>query len=101
MISRLVQIENCNREGSDGNNDSCLRDLHDDLQKDILDNLKRLSFSSVKGLYPEDEVMPVEGTQHYLSRSDNKLRANKQLIYNIDTNDGLENVRDTPCLTVE
>lgn len=58
-----------------------------------MDNLKRLSFSSVKGLYPENEVMPVEGTQHYLSRSDNKLRANKQLIFKIDGIEGLENVR--------
>jgi hypothetical protein len=59
-----------------------LKQVHTGLHEDILQNLKKLSFTSVPG-YPVE----VEGTQHHFTRN-GRLVANKQLVFQIDQNEG-------------
>ena len=59
--------------------------MQEDLHDEILDNLRRLSFSSM----PSSKL--AKGTQHHFTRN-GRLVANKQLLYMIDRKDGLESV---------
>ena len=66
---------------------SCLNRLYSNgLHESILRNLRKLSFSSMT---PRDRN---ELTQHHFNRN-GRLVANKQLIYSIDQDDGLQSVR--------
>ena len=75
---RLVQLDHCTQSL----NTACLKQVHPDLHEDILHNLKKLSFTSVPG-----SPMEVEGTQHHFTRN-GRLVANKQLVFQIDQQEG-------------
>ena len=80
------------RLAAEESNNNCLHDMQDDLHDEILDNLRRLSFSSM----PSSTLS--KGTQHHFTRN-GRLVANKQLLYLIDRNDGLESVSTAPMST--
>jgi hypothetical protein len=81
---RLVQLEQCRGEEVV----SCLNRLYDNgLHESILRNLRKLSFSS---MMPRGQGQD-EQTQHHFNRN-GRLVANKQLIYSIDQDDGLQSV---------
>ena len=79
---RLVQLDHCTTNVQA----SCLRKVHADLHEDILDNLRKLSFSSM--MPHGTSVKEVEGTQHHFTRN-GRLVANKQMVYVIDRKEGL------------
>lgn len=82
---RLVQLERCrgNREAS------CLRDLHaDKLHEAILDNLKKLSFTTMAG---SGQVHDDHPNHHYFS-PEGRLVSTKRLVYIVDQHEGLQRV---------
>ena len=80
---RLVQLDHCSQSVLA----SCLRQVHPDLHEDILTNLRKLSFTSM-GTAPTE----VKGTQHHFTRN-GRLVANKQLVFQINQQVGMESVR--------
>lgn len=82
---RLVQLDHCAQDVAV--KAACVRQVHDHLHDEIMANLKKLSFSSMmpKG-YAE-----LDGTQHHFT-SNGRLVANKQQVYLIDRNFGLDQV---------
>ena len=80
---RLVQLNHCSNTVLA----SCLRQVHPDLHEDILTNLRKLSFTSM-GSAPTE----VKGTQHHFTRN-GRLVANKQLVFQINQQVGMESVR--------
>ena len=87
---RLVQLDHCTNNVQT----SCLQKLHGDIHEDILDNLRKLSFSSMmpKNKHHESEsANEVDGTQHHFTRN-GQLVADKQHVYLIDRDFGLEQV---------
>lgn len=80
---RLVQLDHCQESVKS----SCLRQVHSDLHEDILTNLRKLSFTSM-GTAPTE----VKGTQHHFTRN-GRLVANKQLVFQINQDIGMESVR--------
>lgn len=82
---RLVQLDHCSQSVSA----SCLRQVHPDLHEDILTNLRKLSFTSM-GSAPTE----VKGTQHHFTRN-GRLVANKQLVFQINQEVGMESVSCT------
>lgn len=80
---RLVQLDHCSQSVLA----SCLRTVHPDLHEEILANLRKLSFTSM-GSSPTE----VKGTQHHFTRN-GRLVANKQLVFQIDQEVGMESVR--------
>ena len=81
---RLVQLDHC----ANNVEAACLRTVHQGLHEDILDNLMKLSFST---MVPDGSPKELEGTQHHFTRN-GRLVANKQLVYKIDHQHGLESV---------
>ena len=79
---RLVQLDHCSNTVLA----SCLRTVHPDLHEDILTNLRKLSFTSM-GTAPTE----VKGTQHHFTRN-GRLVANKQLVFQINQEVGMESV---------
>ena len=79
---RLVQLDHCSQSVLA----SCLRQVHPDLHEDILTNLRKLSFTSM-GTAPTE----VKGTQHHFTRN-GRLVANKQLVFQINQEVGMESV---------
>ena len=79
---RLVQLDHCSQSVLA----SCLRQVHSDLHEDILTNLRKLSFTSM-GTSPTE----VKGTQHHFTRN-GRLVANKQLVFQINQDVGMESV---------
>ena len=57
----------------------CLRSVAPDLHNGILDNLHKLSFTSMSG--PSQEV---PGTRHHFTEG-GRLVASKQIVYRVDT----------------
>ena len=57
----------------------CLRSVSPDLHNGILDNLHKLSFTSMSG--PSQEV---PGTRHHFTEG-GRLVASKQIVYRVDT----------------
>ena len=89
---RLVQLQHC--EGENARAFSCLRTIYPDLHEGILANVRKLSFSS---MMPEkdgegNENTIVGATKHHFSHN-GRLVANRQLLYVIDPNRGLDPVR--------
>ena len=66
----------------------CLRSVAPDLHNDILDNLHKLSFTSMSG---QSGLSEVEATRHHFTKG-GRLVASKQIVYTIVENDGLEPV---------
>ncbi len=90
---RLVQLEQCRGEDVI----ECLDRLYaNGLHERILRNLRKLSFSSMMPPPRDRHRSPhgVDGqTQHHFNRN-GRLVANKQLIYAIDRDDGLQPVSE-------
>ena len=85
---RLVQLEHC------GNalQSNCFPNDDLDLHESILENLRRLSFTSMMpGESSSTKASKVKNTQHYFARN-GRLVANKQQIYVVDLHNGLEQV---------
>ena len=89
---RLVQLDQC----ANSNLASCLGLVrHGDLHQNILDNLRKLSFSSMmeKQRIHAGLDEGAETTEHFFAQN-GRLVANKQLIFTIGANEGLRQVRD-------
>ena len=88
---RLVQLDHCTNSVKT----SCLQSLHGDIHEDILANLRKLSFSAMmpKQSPQSESANEVDGTQHHFTRNGH-LVANKQQVYLIDRDFGLEQVRN-------
>lgn len=91
---RLVQLDHC----QDDFRQRCLHDVRRDLHEDIVNNLRKLSFSAMM-TSKDDEGHQFEGTQHHFARN-GRLVANKQQVYLIDRNFGLKQVRLAQFLTI-
>lgn len=88
---RLVQLEQCARDSKK----SCLHRIHDSLHEDIVDNLRKLTFASMTegGNGGGNRRNRGKGSRHHFSKG--RLVANKQQVYSIDRDEGLEQVAIT------
>ncbi len=90
----MVQLDRCSRD----TRRSCLRRIHGSLHEDIVANLRRLTFASMADEEGKKRKKGNGGgggrSRHHFS-SKGRLVANKQQIYSIDRNEGLEQVRYT------
>lgn len=77
---RLVQLDSCGQSVEA----ACLRTVAPDLHHDILENLHKLSFTSMASGLTE-----VDGTRHHFTKG-GRLVANKQIVYTIVEDKGLE-----------
>jgi len=75
---RLVQLDACGQDIEV----NCIRTVRQGLHQDILENLHKLSFTSMSG------IQEVEGTRHHFTAS-GRLVANKQILYSIREADGI------------
>jgi hypothetical protein len=89
---RLVQLDQCT-----GIKDaSCLRDLNGDrLHEGILNNLRKLSFTTMASGQEPDE----QPTHHHFT-PEGRLVSTKRLVYIIDQDDGLQRVIINIYITV-
>ncbi len=86
---RLVQLDRCSRDSKH----DCLHRMRDSLHEDIVDNLKKLTFASMTGAgggKSKNKNKGGRGSRHHFSKG--RLVANKQQIYAIDRDVGLEQV---------
>lgn len=79
---RLVQLDLCGDEPTT----SCFKQINRDLHSQILKNLRKLSFSSMLP-YGKAEAR----TQHHFA-GNGRLVANRQLLYVIDKDTGIDDV---------
>ena len=84
---RLVQLDSCGQSVEA----ACLRRVAPDLHDDILENLHKLSFTSMASGLTE-----VDGTRHHFTKG-GRLVANKQIVYTIVEDKGLEPVSTIQC----
>ena len=86
---RLVQLEHC----ANALQSNCFPNDDLDLHDQILENLRRLSFTSMMPGDDSSRASRVKGTQHYFARN-GRLVANKQQIYAVSLHNGLEQVKE-------
>ena len=97
---RLVQLDSCGQVSQDvviiidpsiltvqSVEVECLRSVSPDLHNDILDNLHKLSFTSMAG----EAGSEAGGTRHHFTKG-GRLVASKQIIYTVARQTGLEPV---------
>ena len=88
---RLVQLGSCGQSVEA----ACLRSVTPDLHNDILENLHKLSFTSMASGLSE-----VDGTRHHFTAG-GRLVANKQIVYTIVEDKGLEPVSSIQCQKID